>query len=74
MAVERWTRRPLRSRNTAWAARLARLLVQAHVRPNQILLASLAAAAATTVTWLVPLTLSLGGTSGTQTLYIAVGN
>jgi phosphatidylglycerophosphate synthase len=46
MAVERWNRRPLRSRNTAWAARLACLLVQAHVRPNQISLASVAASAA----------------------------
>ena len=46
MAAERANRRPLRSRNTVWAARLARLLVRARVRPNQISLASLAAAAA----------------------------
>ncbi|HEV3197033.1 MAG TPA: CDP-alcohol phosphatidyltransferase family protein [Bryobacteraceae bacterium] len=46
MAVESWNRRPLRSRNTAWAARLARLLIQLHVRPNPISLASLAASAA----------------------------
>jgi phosphatidylglycerophosphate synthase len=46
MAAERWNRRPLKSRNTAWAARLARLLIAARVRPNQISLASVAAAAA----------------------------
>ncbi len=45
MAADRWNRRPLRSRNTAWASWLARLLVRARVRPNQISLASLAAAA-----------------------------
>src|SRR5579872_4632981 len=39
------TRRPLKSRNTAAAARLARWLAQAGVRPNHISLASLAVAA-----------------------------
>jgi phosphatidylglycerophosphate synthase len=46
MAPQRWTRRPLKSRNTLWAARLARWLAHARVRPNQISLASVAAAAA----------------------------
>ena len=46
MAADRWNRRPLRSRDTAWASRLARLLVRAGIRPDQISLASLAAAAA----------------------------
>src|SRR5579863_9829510 len=46
MAADPSNRRPLRSRNTAWASQLARLLARAGVRPNQISLASLAAAAA----------------------------
>lgn len=46
MAAERWNRRPLRSRNTAWAGRLAHLLIAVHVRPNQISIASLVASAA----------------------------
>src|SRR4029450_12338549 len=45
MAVPGLTRRPLKSRNTAWAASLARWLVKARVRPNQISLMSVAAAA-----------------------------
>jgi phosphatidylglycerophosphate synthase len=45
MAVPGLTRRPLRSRNTAWAASLARWLVKARVRPNRISLMSVAAAA-----------------------------
>jgi len=43
--VQRWTRRPLRSRDTAWASWLARRLAQARVHPNHISLASVAAAA-----------------------------
>ena len=39
-----WTRRPLKSRNTAWASWLARRLAQMRVRPNHISLASVAAA------------------------------
>jgi len=46
MPGERWNRRPLKSRQTAWAARLAHLLIRARVRPNHISLASIAAAAA----------------------------
>jgi phosphatidylglycerophosphate synthase len=46
MAADRRNRRPLRSRDTAWATRLAQILVKAGVRPNQISLASLGAAAA----------------------------
>ncbi len=38
-------RRPLRSRETAWAGWLARVLVRWHVHPNHISLASLVAAA-----------------------------
>src|SRR5882672_12505083 len=45
MAPPTSTRRPLKSRNTPWAAGLARWLVQARVRPNQISLGSVAAAA-----------------------------
>ena len=45
MAAARQNRRPLRSRNTAWASWLARLLARAGMRPNWISLASLAAAA-----------------------------
>jgi phosphatidylglycerophosphate synthase len=45
MAAPSSTRRPLKSRNTAWAVSLARWLVQARVRPNQISLASVASAA-----------------------------
>ncbi|HLJ50784.1 MAG TPA: CDP-alcohol phosphatidyltransferase family protein [Bryobacteraceae bacterium] len=44
MAAQTWTRRPLRSRETAWAARLAHWLVIVGLRPNQISLASIAAA------------------------------
>jgi len=39
-------RRPLRSRDSAWATRLAHWLIRARVRPNHISLASLVAAAA----------------------------
>jgi phosphatidylglycerophosphate synthase len=45
MAVPGLTRRPLKSRNTAWAASLARSLVKARVRPNHISLLSVVAAA-----------------------------
>src|SRR5262249_18347373 len=45
MAVPGLNRRPLKSRNTAWAASVARWLVRARVRPNQISLMSVAAAA-----------------------------
>lgn len=44
--VQRWTRRPLKSRDTVWAARLAQWLAHAGVRPNHISLAGVAAAAA----------------------------
>ena len=44
MAVQTWTRRPLKSRETVWAARLARWLVVARLRPNQISLGSVVAA------------------------------
>ena len=44
--VQQWTRRPLKSRNTAWASWLARRLAQMRVHPNHISLASVAAAAA----------------------------
>lgn len=39
-------RRPLKSRDTAWAALVARQLVRAHIRPNWVSLASIIAAAA----------------------------
>ena len=45
MGAERRNRRPLQSRKTAWAGLLARWLIQLRVRPNQISLASVAAAA-----------------------------
>jgi phosphatidylglycerophosphate synthase len=43
--VQRITRRPLRTRNAAWASWLAQRLAHARVRPNHISLASIAAAA-----------------------------
>jgi phosphatidylglycerophosphate synthase len=43
--VQRWTRRPLKSRNTVWASWLARRLAQIRVHPNHISLASVFAAA-----------------------------
>ena len=43
--VRRWARRPLKSRDRAWAVALARGLVRAGVKPNLISLASIAAAA-----------------------------
>ena len=45
MPADRWTRRPLKSRDTRLAARFARGLADARVRPNWISLASVAAAA-----------------------------
>ena len=45
MPADRWTRRPLKSRDTRWAARTARILAIAGVRPNRISIASVAAAA-----------------------------
>jgi phosphatidylglycerophosphate synthase len=45
MDAQTSNRRPLKSRNTSWAAGLARWLVQARVRPNQISLGSVVAAA-----------------------------
>jgi phosphatidylglycerophosphate synthase len=45
MAAQNSTRRPLKSRNAVWAAGLARWLAKAGVSPNQISLASVAAAA-----------------------------
>ena len=43
--VQRFTRRPLRSRHTVWAEWLAQKLARAQVRPNHISLAGMAAAA-----------------------------
>jgi phosphatidylglycerophosphate synthase len=43
--AERWNRRPLKSRDTRWAAVVARRLANAGVRPNWISVASVAAAA-----------------------------
>jgi phosphatidylglycerophosphate synthase len=44
--VQRWTRRPLRSRGALWAIWLARRLTRARVRPNHISIASMIAASA----------------------------
>ncbi len=46
------TRRPLKTRNTRWAGACARALIQMHLRPNQISVASIAfAAGAGTCFW-----------------------
>src|SRR4051794_39093503 len=42
--VQRWTRRPLRSRGALWAIWLAQRLTRARVRPNHISVASMLAA------------------------------
>jgi phosphatidylglycerophosphate synthase len=54
MAAQNSIRRPLKSRNTAWAAGLARWLADAGVRPNQISLAGVAAAGAAALCLLRP--------------------
>lgn len=46
MPAQTWTRRPLKSRHTAWAVWLARRLAKTGVRPNQISLVSVVCAAA----------------------------
>ena len=46
MTAQTWTRRPLKSRSTPWAARLTQWLVKARVHPDRISQASLVAAAA----------------------------
>jgi phosphatidylglycerophosphate synthase len=54
MAARSSIRRPLKSRDTAWAAGLARWLAKAGVRPNQISLASVVAAGAAALCLLRP--------------------
>jgi phosphatidylglycerophosphate synthase len=44
MTAQTWTRRPLKSRSTPWAARLTQWLVKARVHPDRISQASLVAA------------------------------
>jgi phosphatidylglycerophosphate synthase len=46
MTAQEWTRRPVKTRNRAWAVRVAQWLADARVQPNHISLASIAAAAA----------------------------
>src|SRR5882762_9460226 len=46
MASQGLARRPLKSRNTRWAARCAQILIRLHVRPNHISILSVVFAAA----------------------------
>jgi phosphatidylglycerophosphate synthase len=52
MTAREWTRRPVKTRNTGWASRLAQSLAAARIQPNHISLASIAAAAAAGVSLL----------------------
>jgi phosphatidylglycerophosphate synthase len=45
MIAQEWTRRPVKTRDVAWASRLAQSLARAGVQPNHISLASVGAAA-----------------------------
>jgi len=45
MASQGLARRPLKSRNTQWAARCAQILIRLHVRPNHISILSVVFAA-----------------------------
>lgn len=62
-------RRPLSSRNTAWAAALARRLVDWRIRPNAISLLSVAAAAAGGAALIAAA--RCASTAGAVTLYVA---